>query len=182
LTSPECFKCYCPAGNEYAGRYSAYCAECQPVEACPAIPGRRACQCPRCGENFPDVAAFDEHAYPVEAGSGAPLRSERRTSVVVMGPDTIRVCDPECRNEVLSDLGIPGRGKWKYRGRGEASVTVAWSGKSYDIAWKRCRPSALPCDACGDGWMGRIPGLVADAQRRSDAMRESMPTALVPFS
>lgn len=113
------------------------------------------------------------------------LRDKRRTAVITMisttTNDTIRACEPECRNYVLSDLGIPSGGQWKYKPAGEADVTAAWSGRDYHVSWKRCKPSAIYCDQCGDEWQTRIPALIADAQRRSEARKGIMPPAFAPF-
>jgi hypothetical protein len=48
------------------------------------------------------------------------LRDKRRTSAItITGPDghadEVRVCWPDCRNDVLRDLGVPTtRGIWVY--------------------------------------------------------------------
>lgn len=166
-----------------AGGYSAFCQQHQPRDTRPLPPGTSVCRCPRCGEDFPNLQAFDEHMAISHGPDTKPLRTSRRTSIVQLGPDTVRLCDPECRNEVLADLGVPGgRGAWTYPGHGAATVTVAWSGKTYDIAWKRVRPSALPCDACWDEWMYRIPAAVAQAKARSERMKGVRTTGLTPFS
>jgi hypothetical protein len=110
------------------------------------------------------------------------LRDKRRTTVITIGPDVIRVCEPECRNYFLSDLGIPaGRNEWKYRPSGEADVHVAWSGKDYRVTWKRCKPSAIYCDQCGDEWQGYIPASVAKAQAQSERLKGSSPPEFTPF-
>jgi len=90
----------------------------------------------------------------------AVYRDARRTCVITMtsttAHDVIRVCDPECRDEFLRDLGLSGHGGgWAFRSRGEADVTVAWNHKDYRVTWKRCAPSALPCDQCGGEWRFR---------------------------
>jgi hypothetical protein len=108
-----------------------------------------------------------------------PVRMSRRTSVITLfshetgHTDVIRSCEPECRNEILLDLGVPhtGHGGWVYRSHGEADVTVAWSGVRYHVTWKRVRPSALSCDHCEDGWMYRMPELVARAAEQSAARK-----------
>jgi hypothetical protein len=87
-------------------------------------------------------------------------RENRRTCVITMtsvtAHDVIRVCDPECRDAFLIDLGLKGSGGgWAFRSHGVARVTVAWNHKDYDVTWKRCPPSALPCDSCGDEWKFR---------------------------
>jgi hypothetical protein len=138
--------------------------------------------CARCGVNFPTVTTFDAHpcmtASPGPAAT-AVLREKRRTSIVTIGPDTVRLCEPECRNEVLLDLGVKGgRGAWVYPPRGPAVVTVTWSGKTYEVTWKRCPPSAQPCDLCAHQWHYRIPAAVAAAGRApTEAQRASLARA-----
>lgn len=117
------------------------------------------------------------------------LREQRRTSVITLASektgkvDTIRACEPECRNEILLDLGVRGgRGGWVYRSKGDAVVTVPWSGVMYHVSWKRVRPTALACDACGDEWMYRIPELIARAAEQSEARKGVAPATLAGFS
>lgn len=120
---------------------------------------------------------------------GEVLRDSRRTSVITLASetgrvDTIRACEPECRNEVLLDLGVPhGRGGgWTYRSKADAAVTVAWSGIRYRVSWKRVRATALPCDHCGDEWVHRMPELLVRAAERSAAQKGITPSGLTPFS
>jgi hypothetical protein len=48
-----CFTCQAnPAGNDYAGSHSAYCADCQPGPGNPLPRGTRVSQCPLCLEVF----------------------------------------------------------------------------------------------------------------------------------
>lgn len=121
------------------------------------------------------------------------LRDKRRTTVIEMTNsetghlDQIRLCEPDCRNYFLSDLGIPGNphgGGWMYKSHGNADVTVAWSKKSYGVTWKRVRPTDIPCDHCDDAWMTHIPALVADAEKRSqDAkLRGTVPPMMTRFT
>lgn len=57
----ECFTCKVnEAGNELAGPYSAYCADCQPWPS-GFQPRGKECQCASCGEVFTAVSAFDLH-------------------------------------------------------------------------------------------------------------------------
>lgn len=60
---PACYtRREAPAGNDYAGSYSAYCARCQPVDdECDFGSGLKACHCARCNEAFTAVEAFDLH-------------------------------------------------------------------------------------------------------------------------
>jgi len=123
--------------------------------------------CARCRENFTSLAEFDAHPCVMNPQGLPVLRESRRTSLVVIGPDTVRLCWPDCRNEVLLDLGIRGgRNGWVYPPLGSATVTRAWSGKTYEVAWKRCPPSSLPCDLCGQQWRYHVPALVARAADR----------------
>jgi len=90
----------------------------------------------------------------------AVARDARRTCVITMtsvtARDVIRVCDPECRDAFLLDLGLAGHGGgWAFRSHGEADVTVAWNHADYRVTWKRCSRSALPCDQCGEEWRSR---------------------------
>ena len=94
------------------------------------------------------------------------LRDRRRTAVITMtsatAHDAVRVCDPECRDAFLLDLGLKGSGGGSaYRSHGEADVRVAWSGKDYRVTWKRCAPSALHCDLCEGEWRYRACRLSA---------------------
>lgn len=59
---PMCFTCkVCPAGNDYGGTFSAYCAECQPRDPNPVPPGKAACRCAGCGLCFTSDSAFARH-------------------------------------------------------------------------------------------------------------------------
>ena len=109
--------------------------------------------------------------------TGAVLREQRRTSVITLASeqtgraDVIRACEPECRDAILLDLGLKGSGGGSaFRSHGEAAVRVAWNGTGYRVTWKRCRPSALLCDHCGEEWRSR-PGRpkreLTEAQRRA---------------
>jgi len=103
-----------------------------------------------------------------------PLRTKRRTTLVRMTSTTsdyeVRLCEPECRNEYLADLGIPAAGQWKYRSYGETDIHKNWNNKDYHVTWKRTRAVSNYCDLCELEWMYRIPALVADAEARSRAM------------
>lgn len=110
------------------------------------------------------------------------LRESRRTTQVTIGPDTIELCEPECRNEFLLDLGVRGHGAWVYAPSGGAGVHVAWSQRDYVVTWKRRRTNARPCDLCSDAWQYRIPAIVAAARARSEAMKGSLTPGLRPFS
>lgn len=62
MSEPVCFTCSIgPAGNDYGGPYSAYCAGCQPRDRHPVPPGLSACQCAACGRDFTSTSAFDRH-------------------------------------------------------------------------------------------------------------------------
>jgi hypothetical protein len=119
------------------------------------------------------------------------LRDSRRTSVITLlsaatgNLDQVRLCEPECRNEFLLDLGVPRRGRgggWVYRSHGEADVTVAWSGVRFHVTWRRGRATVLPCDQCGDEWEFRMPELIARAAERSEALKGTLTAGLIPFS
>lgn len=90
------------------------------------------------------------------------LREQRRTAVVTMisratgHRDVIRLCEPECRDAFLIDLGMHGHGGGSaFRSTGSARVTVAWNATGYDVTWRRCPPSARDCDLCGGEWRDR---------------------------
>jgi hypothetical protein len=56
-----CYTCHIrPAGNDYGGSYSAYCAECQPVSQDPKLKGIQ-CLCRGCGEVFATLTDFESH-------------------------------------------------------------------------------------------------------------------------
>lgn len=58
---PMCFTCKVrPAGNDYAGPHSAYCAACQPRDARPGLRGAQ-CGCAACGRVFATLTDFDRH-------------------------------------------------------------------------------------------------------------------------
>jgi hypothetical protein len=89
------------------------------------------------------------------------------------GPDVIRVCEPECRDAFLMDLGMLAAGGVSgFRPRGAADVHVAWNDHDYRVTWHRHPLSAKPCDVCGEEWQAR-PGRVrvvpppTEAQLRS---------------
>lgn len=100
-------------------------------------------------------------------------RTERRTTeVIIDGKEKIHLCEPECRNEFLLDLGVSGgTGAWVFRSRGSATVVVGWSGKRHQIGWRRIRPNARDCDLCGVNWRGRVPAAILANERKSEAMR-----------
>lgn len=84
----------------------------------------------------------------------------RRTSVVVMisptATQTVRLCEPVCRDEFLLDLGLVGHGGGAaFRGRGRALVHVGWNTTDYQVSWARRSPSARACDLCGHEWQAR---------------------------
>jgi hypothetical protein len=111
------------------------------------------------------------------------LRDKRRTSRVIIGPDTVRLCEPECRNEVLLDLGVPiSGGQYKYRPHGEVTAHVEWNHTDYHVTWDRRPYSSLPCDLCADEWQYRIPGAVAAARRSAEAQKGRTPAHGTPFS
>lgn len=119
--------------------------------------------CARCGTDYLTVTQFDAHpcmTASMNPDATAVLREKRRTSVITMtsatARDVIRLCDPGCRDEFLLDLGLKGSGGGSaFPSRGEADVHVAWNGSDYRVTWKRCAPSALPCDLCGPQWRYR---------------------------
>jgi hypothetical protein len=135
--------------------------------------------CARCETDFKTIGQFDAHSCmtaSLDPAATVVLRTRRRTSAVMIGPDTVHLCDPDCRNEVLADLGIPSSGNGNYRRRGQADVHVAWNGKDYRVTWEPRTSNARPCDMCADQWRYRIPSLVAKARARGAAMKGS-PTA-----
>lgn len=59
--STLCFTCKTlPAGNDYAGPYSAYCPECQPRDTRPQPRGSQ-CWCVACGRMLATLTDFDRH-------------------------------------------------------------------------------------------------------------------------
>jgi hypothetical protein len=115
--------------------------------------------CVKCRVNFPSLPAFDAHpcmTTSLDTAAADVLRETRRTSIVTIGPDTVRLCEPECRDEVLLDLGVKGSGGGSaFRSHGETGVHVEWNGKDYRVTWKRCPPSALHCHLCAGQWRYR---------------------------
>jgi hypothetical protein len=105
------------------------------------------------------------------------VRERRRTCLITLTSaatgraDEVRVCDPDRRDGFLLDLGLKGSGGGSaFRGHGQAAAHVAWKDTTYQVAWKRCRPSALDCDQCGDEWRSRPPRPrreLTEAQRRA---------------
>jgi hypothetical protein len=58
-----CYRCgSAPAGNDYAGKFSAYCAICQPVMS-ESSPSGQSCRCNACGVTFGGRTLFDAHRY-----------------------------------------------------------------------------------------------------------------------
>lgn len=100
-------------------------------------------------------------------------RTERRTTeVIIDGKERVYLCEPECRNEFLLDLGVSGgTGAWVFRSRGSATVTLAWSGRTHHVTWRRIRPNARDCDLCGVEWRTHTPAAILASQRKSEAMR-----------
>ncbi len=79
------------------------------------------------------------------------MQEQQITSNVRIGPDSVLVCFPACRNIVLKDLKVKGTGgRHVYRTSGRVLVTVGWSGKEYQVIWKNRRASSrpAPCDLC----------------------------------
>jgi hypothetical protein len=141
--------------------------------------------CAKCGHDFRTAVLFDEHpcmTASLEHPDAPVLRDRRRTSLVTIGPDTVRLCEPECRNDVLLDLGVKGgRGGWVYPPRGSAEVTIASNGKTYVMAWRRCPPSAQHCDLCAWEWHYRVPAVVTGA-RSSRPLTEGQRAARAAFA
>jgi hypothetical protein len=78
------------------------------------------------------------------------------TNMATSHADTVRLCDPGCRDVVLLDLGLKGSGGGSaFPSHGQAEVFAEWNGEDYEVAWKRGRPTRLPCDLCGGDWMTR---------------------------
>ena len=61
----KCYTCREPAGNAYAGSYSAYCGDCQPKDTRPDPKGSQ-CRCSPCGRTLATVTDFEAHqeTYP----------------------------------------------------------------------------------------------------------------------
>jgi hypothetical protein len=80
------------------------------------------------------------------------MRTERRATVMAIGPDVVRVCEEGCRDYCLDELGLTG----PYKASGAVRAYVTWNCKGYSVSWHRCRPSGLPCDQCGNEWETRV--------------------------
>lgn len=138
---------------------------------------RQSCACAACGAQFLTISQFDAHML-ADHEPRPVLRTIRRTSRVTVGPDIFELCEPECRDEVLLDLGLKGSGGGSaYPAGGEASAGVAWNQKTYAVSWRRQpRASARFCDMCGEDWRfrARVGRRLSDEQRRelADRMRE----------
>jgi hypothetical protein len=135
--------------------------------------------CSRCGEGFRTIGQFDAHpcmTASLDPAATAVLRTRRRTCLVTIGRDTVHLCEPDCRNDVLADLGIASSGNGNYRRAGEADVHIAWNGADRRVSWLPAVSNARPCDLCADQWRYRVPSLVAKARARGEAMKAS-PTA-----
>jgi hypothetical protein len=108
-------------------------------------------------------------------GRGPVLREQRRTSLVIMASatgrvDSIRLCEPECRDHFLIDLGLRGHGgRSAFRSTGSARVLVEWNATEYDVRWRRFPPSARACDQCGDDWQYRARPASAPPPEPTDA-------------
>jgi hypothetical protein len=66
MSVTRCFACKTgPAGNDYAGPNSAYCAGCQPVDTRQQPRGSQ-CGCAACGRLLATLTDFDRHQehYP----------------------------------------------------------------------------------------------------------------------
>jgi hypothetical protein len=56
-----CFTCRTrPAGNDYGGPHTAFCATCQPRNPHPPLRGAQ-CRCAACSETFATLTDFDAH-------------------------------------------------------------------------------------------------------------------------
>jgi hypothetical protein len=61
IMTASCFTCKTePAGNDYGGSCSAYCAGCQPQDTRPQLRGSQ-CRCAACGRLFATLTDFDRH-------------------------------------------------------------------------------------------------------------------------
>lgn len=131
-------------------------------------------------------------AWASPAGARAPgagevsgaVRDARRTAVIVLAGtssrEEIRVCDPECRDAFLMDLGLKGSGGgWAFRSHGAARAAVSWRHEDYRVTWERRRASALPCDLCGEAWRFRparvLPPPTEAQLRQREAFAASRP-------
>src|SRR5438105_12130416 len=109
----------------------------------------------------------------------AVITEQRRTCVITMvsatASDRVRLCNPDCRDAFLIDLGLSGHGGgWAFPARGQKMVRVAWSGIRYQVSWAGRPASAKSCDLCGDEWMYRparmrVTSPPTEAQLRSRA-------------
>ncbi len=109
--------------------------------------------CCRCHVDFTSPTAFDDHLP-----CGVPVvRTRRRTSLVTMtsaqtgNVDVIRLCEPECRDEFLCDLGLHGHGGGSAFPRSGKTLVYA-AGTAYQVTWDRKISSGVPCDLCEPYW------------------------------
>jgi hypothetical protein len=77
----KCFQCTVrPAGNEYAGPYSAYCGECQPHDMRPQLRGPK-CRCGHCLCTFANLGTFDKHRRNFECRTPESMGLEIRAGI-----------------------------------------------------------------------------------------------------
>jgi hypothetical protein len=74
----------------------------------------------------------------------------RRTTLVTLGPDTVRLCWPECHKEFVSDLGVTDTRRKVGKPR---TVRIKWLSRDFLLAWIMERTNSKHCDLCGDGWV-----------------------------
>lgn len=79
MSETKCYTCKVnPAGNEYAGPYSAYCESCQPRDSRRSPTGNSQCGCGNCGELFATLTDFDNHQVHLAGGSDSVFTGECR--------------------------------------------------------------------------------------------------------
>jgi hypothetical protein len=99
------------------------------------------------------------------------MRTARRSAeVLIDGTERLVLCEPECRNEYLYDLAVPGNRNGTYRPVGTAKVHVAWSRADHTLTWRRMRSNVQPCDLCGDEWTRR-PAVIHDVRPPTSAQQ-----------
>lgn len=114
MSQPLCFTCKTrPAGNDYAGPHSAYCAECQSRDTRPQPRGSQ-CGCAACGRIFATLTDFGRHqeTYP----RGHPLE----------GVFTGRCFDPESLGLELGPLAMVWAGEPPVLAPGPADGPRVW--------------------------------------------------------
>jgi hypothetical protein len=120
------------------------------------------------------ATASKQPEYGVSDGpvSRSP-RLVRRVEVVIDGQERLALCETVCRDEFLSDTDVPRERNGKHKIRNTATVTVAWSGRTHVVSWRRTKARRWICDGCGAEheplagligvrYLGPIPAVAAE--------------------